>query len=168
MDITELSTILFDSQGPSKIGIELEIEDEDGNISPTAYTDLYEFLLHLLIIGIKKFNLIPTNTNYEYIEEKLQYYFNRINILLDLQPAYMDYNDYNDYNDENINTYCKIYIENDELKIVPNPNNNSDNYSHISNVIGIYILPYIEPVVGQKRNIADNTYGIKIKFNYIF
>ena len=164
MDITELSNILFDYQGPSKIGIELEIEDEDGNISPTAYTDLYEFLLNLLIIGINKFNLIPTSANYEYIEEKLQYYFNRINILLDLQPVCIDYND-------DINTYCKIYIENGNLKIVPNPNNNfdnSDNYSHISNVNGIYILTYIEPILGQKRHIDDNTYGINIKFNYIF
>ena len=165
MDINELSTILFDDNGPSKIGIELEVEDTDGTISDTAHTDLYEFLLNLLIIGINKFNFTPTSDNCEDIELKLQYYFNRINILLDLQPICIDIVD-----DSNI--YCKIYIENNKnandsgLKIIQNPNKLL--YTKISEVTGLYILPEIDTLRGRKRMLDDNIYGINIKFNYIF
>ena len=168
MDISELSTILFDPNGPSKIGIELEIEDENGHTSPTAHSDLYEFLLNLLIIGINKFDLIPSSENFEYIEVKLQYYFNRINIKLELESICIDYNDYNDSNDDDSNIYCKIYIVNNndsELIIVPNPNKKI--YNHLSQVTGLYILPDIDIVNRRKRTLDDNTYGIKIKFNFI-
>ena len=168
MDITELSTILFDPQGPSKIGIELEVEDTDGSISDTAHSDLYEFLLNLLIIGINKFNLTPANDNFEYIEVKLQHYFNRINILLDIQPVCID-----DVNDSNI--YCKIYNANNTgIKIVINPSASATAsasatnivYNHISEVCGFYIFPDVS--IGTKRTLSDFIYGLYIKFNYIF
>jgi len=163
MDISELSNILFDPQGPSKIGIELEIEDEDGNTSPTAHTDLYEFLLNLLIIGINKFDLVPSSENFEYIEVKMQHYFNRINVLLSI-----DYNNA-DYYIDDTNIYCKIYIDNSnddsKLKIVSNPNKQT--YNSLSQITGLYILPDSNEI-GKKRRLDDNIYGVKISFNLFY
>ena len=165
MNISELSNILFDPQGPSKIGIELEIEDEDGNTSPTAHTDLFEFLLNLLIIGINKFDLVPSSENLEFIEVKMQHYFKRINILVSI-----DYNNADYITDDYI--YCKIYITHDinnqiesKLQIVPNPNKKI--YNSLFEVTGLYILPDSNNIQGKKRQLDNNIYGIKIKFNFI-
>ena len=100
VSIDELCNVLYDKNGPSKIGIELEILDNDGNISPTAYTDLHEFLLSVLIKGIFRFNLIPNENNINNIKNTLQIYFNRININLHFEI----------HNCDDFIEPCKIYF----------------------------------------------------------
>lgn len=171
MDLVELSNILFDPNGPSKIGIELDVHDENGSTCSTAHTDLYEFLLNLLIIGIEKLDIIPNSENYEFIEVKLQHFFKRINITISLEPIY--------FIDEP-NIYCKIYIDEstEKIKIVPNPKSRGNNIPHnlhmflshtLSDVIGLYIIPkVVDNEKGKKRAFDSDIIGIYIKFNYMF
>jgi hypothetical protein len=162
MDLVELSNILFDPNGPSKIGIELDVHDENGSTGSTAHTDLYEFLLNLLIIGIEKLDIIPNSENYEFIEVKLQHFFKRINITISLEPTCIDYMD-----DPDI--YCTIYIDEstEKIKIVPNPKPVTHNT--LSDVIGLYIIPkVVDNEKGKKRAFDSDIIGIYIKFNYMF
>jgi hypothetical protein len=79
MEIEDLANVLYDDNGPSKIGIELNVLDSDGNVESNVY-DVFEFLLNLLVIGIKQKNLEVHPNNIGYIELKMQHYFKRINI----------------------------------------------------------------------------------------
>jgi hypothetical protein len=86
MEIDELATVLYDDNGPSKIGIELNVLDNDGKVESNVY-DVFEFLLHLLVIGIKQKNLDVNANNIGYIELKLQHYFQRINIHVTIEDV---------------------------------------------------------------------------------
>lgn len=155
IEIDELSKILYDPNGPSKIGIELEVHDEHDNISSSAVSDLYEFLLNILINGIHILGLLPDETNIENIETQLQYYFNRINIHICFERI-ADI-------DIDIESYCKIYFtqENDvsKLNVVRTRVVNST-YKSLDEIHSIYILP---PSNNKKRK--SDTTAIKIKFS---
>ena len=159
IEINELSNILYSDSGVSKIGIELEIHDVNGNISPTAHTDLYDFLLNLLAIGICKYDLVPDENNIEFIECKLQYYFSRININIDLELLCLD--DILDY-------YCKLYFEDGQIRVSKNPLSLNNVYSHISEVNGLYILPFKSQMENKKRKLGNDSIAIKIKFYFAF
>ena len=159
IEIDELSNILYNDNGPPKIGIELEIYDEDGNISPTAHTDLYDFLLNLLAIGICKYDLVPDENNIEYIECKLQYYFSRINIHINLELLCLD---------DTVNYYCKLGFEDGQISVRKNPLTLHNTYMHISEVNGLYILPLKTQMENKRRKLGNNTTAIKINFNFAF
>lgn len=159
IEIDELSNMLYSTDGPCKIGIELEIYDENGNISPTAHTDLYDFLLNLLAIGICKYDLIPDENNIEFIESKLQHYFSRININIDLELLCLD---------NTLNYYCKLYFEDGQIKVTKNPLTLHNVYMHISEVNGLYILPLETQMENKRRKLGNNSTAIKINFNFAF
>ena len=175
IEIEELSKVLYEPSGPSKIGIELEVHDSNGSVSPTAFTDLYEFLLHLLIIGINKFDLNPQESSIDTIHDQLQYYFNRIGVRIHFTLVNLCIIS-DDLNDEDY--HCKIYMD-DYLRVVRNKQHSSSkSYTQLYEVAGIYILSdnnnnnndinnNINNNNDSKKRKLNNTYAIKIQFNYI-
>ena len=100
MEIEDLADVLYDDNGPSKIGIELNVLDSDGNVESNVY-DVFEFLLNLLVIGINKKNIEVHPNNIGYIELKMQHYFKRININVAIEAIH------------NVHStpYCTIYYD---------------------------------------------------------
>ena len=168
IDIEELGKVLYDNSGPTKIGRELEVQDINGNVSPTAHTDLYEFLLSLMLIGIFKFNLIPNANNIHSIKHKLQHYFKRININVDMEIC-LDYE---------IDSLCNIYfdINDHELHIIKTIITQLP--KKLDDVTGIYILNGTEQYMSQenvpvelhenKKRKNNNISVIKINFSFAF
>jgi hypothetical protein len=101
LEITELTDVLFDPKGPSIIGLELQVIDNDVSVE-TQLRDLFEFLLNILVIGIVKLrlNLCVETIQDESVQNALQHYFDRINV-----NVYMKITE-----NEMIDTepYCKI------------------------------------------------------------
>jgi hypothetical protein len=111
MEIEDLADVLYDDNGPSKIGIELNVLDSAGNVESNVY-DVFEFLLNLLVIGIKKKNIDVTPSNIGYIELKFQHYFKRININVAIE----------DIHTVNSTPYCRLCYDavTKRLTIIPN------------------------------------------------
>ena len=80
MDIIDLTNALYDDNGPAKIGLELQVEENNKKIESNV-SDLFEFLINVAIIGIMKFQLqLATVEDINSVELKLQHYFNKINV----------------------------------------------------------------------------------------
>ena len=79
MEIQELANIMYDDHGPAKIGLQLQVEENNKEIEGTE-SDLFEFLLNILLIGIIKFGLQSSTADLQAIEDKLQVYFKKINV----------------------------------------------------------------------------------------
>jgi len=170
VSIDDLCNVLYDSNGPSKIGIELEILDNDGNISPTAYTDLHEFLLSLLIKGIFRFNIIPNETNINEIANKLQIHFNKINIKINFELC----------NSNDFVEPCKIYFDIVDFNLHIIKLIKSEQPEVLKDVAGIYILKsqlngsdthtHSDELTNDKKRkfTSLNDLILKINFSFIF
>jgi len=156
VEIEEFSKILYDANCMSKIGIELEVLEEDGSVSVTALTDLHEFLLNLLVIGIHTLELVPTSTNLEIVYTTLQHYFNKINIQLMFTPCTPTLSI-----DDIRYIYCKIYFANDEnnipkLHVIKTSSAHAPvQYTQLQDIISLYILQ------------SNSTTGIRIQFKFM-
>jgi hypothetical protein len=119
MEIDDLANVLYDDNGPSKIGIELNVLDSDGKVESNVY-DVFEFLLNLLVIGIKQKNIEVHPHNIGYIELKMQHYFKRINI--NVAIAIEDTHD-------TCTPYCNLYYDamTKSMSIVPLIQHNTKN-----------------------------------------
>ena len=82
MEIEELAKVIYDDAGPAKIGIELEVVENDTNVE-TDSRYLFEFLLQIAILGVVK---------YGHTFQDMQRYFNKINVIIDVEvgPACTD------------------------------------------------------------------------------
>ena len=80
-EFSEMADIIYDPNGPSLIGMQINVK-HDGKDIETEISDIFEFLLNILLTGIVKLNLIITN-NEETIKDtmkKLQFYFNKMKV----------------------------------------------------------------------------------------
>jgi len=132
LEVNELTDVLFDPQGPAKIGLELEVVDNDVAVE-TQVRDLFEFLLNILIIGIIKLrlHLCVENVQNESVENALQHYFDRININVYLSIV---------QDTLAIDPYCQIHHNDVKNTFSLSILRNAGNITHVEDLCAIYDL----------------------------
>jgi hypothetical protein len=133
VEIMEIVDMIFDTNGPAKIGLELEVMENDTAVENNVEY-LYEFLLNILIAGLVKLQLNVTDENVEdqSLENTLQVYFDKINVNVFITHINMR---------DMLGAYCRIRTDGGKTRfmfeLVPYYKTKA---KHISEVFGTYVL----------------------------